>query len=79
MTAELGKFWTMRKGSIGPPNIYLGNKFSKTTLENGVKCWLFSSAQYVYEAVNNIERHLKTTDHSLPKKSPVPFQPDYRP
>ena len=79
LTAELGKFWTMKKGSIGPPNIYLGNKVSKVTLEKGVKYWSFSSAQYVHEAVNNVERHLKITDYSLPRKAPVPFQPDYRP
>ena len=48
---EIGKFWTMKKGSIGPPNIYLGNKVSKVKLENGVSCWAFSSAQYVHAAV----------------------------
>ena len=73
LTAELGKFWKMKKDSIGPPNIYVGNKVSKVTLANGVKCWSFSSAQYVIAAVNNIERYLKTANQSLPKKAPIPF------
>ena len=79
LSNELGKFWTMKKGSIGPPNKYLGNKVSKVTLENGVKCWSFSSAQYVIEAVNNVERHLKSKGQSLPKKAPAPFEANYRP
>ena len=56
---EIGKFWTMKKGSIGPPNIYLGNKVSKVTLENGISCWDFRSAQYVHAAVNNVKIYLK--------------------
>ena len=35
---ELGKFWALKKISVEPPNICLGNKVSKVTLENGVKC-----------------------------------------
>ena len=69
----------MKKGSICPPNIYLGNKFSKVTLKNGVKCRLFSLAQYVHEVANNIERRPKMTYHSLPRKAPTPFQPEYCP
>ena len=69
----------MKKGSIGPPNIYLGNKVSKVTLENGVKCWSFSSAQYVTEAVNNVVRYLKTKGQSIPRKAPAPFETNYRP
>ena len=49
------------------------------TLENGVKCWSFSSAQYVTAAENNVERHLKTAGHTLPRKAPAPFETDYCP
>ena len=69
----------MKRDSIAPPNIYLGNKVSKVTLENGVKCWSFSSAQYVHAAINNVERHLVKSNQSLPKKAPAPFEPNYRP
>ena len=57
---ELGKFWTLKKNSVGPPNLYLGNKVSKVTLENGVKCWSFGAGQYVQAAVANVEKCLKT-------------------
>jgi hypothetical protein len=76
---ELGKFWTLKKTSVGPPNLYLGNKVSKVTLENGVKCWSFSAAQYVQSAVANVEKHLKTTNECLPRKANSPFSKDYRP
>ena len=33
LTNEIGKFWKMKKRSIGPPNIYLGNKVSKVSLK----------------------------------------------
>ena len=69
----------MKRDSIAPPNIYLGNKVSEVTLENGVKCCSFSSAQYVHAAINNVERHLTKSNQSLPKKAPAPFEPNYRP
>ena len=56
---EIGKYWLMKRGSIDPPTIYLGNKVSKVTLENGVHAWAFSSAQYVKAAVSNVEQMLK--------------------
>ena len=69
LTSEIGKFWIMKRDSIAPPNIYLGNKVSKVTLENGVKCWSFSSAQYVHTAINNVERHLKKIKSVTSKES----------
>ena len=44
---ELGKYFGLKPGSIGPPKIYLGGKMRKVTLDNGVDAWSFSSAQYV--------------------------------
>ena len=32
---EIGKYWILKPNSIGPPKLYLGNKVSKVTLENG--------------------------------------------
>ena len=69
----------MKKGSIGSPNLYLGNKVSKITLENGTNCWSFSSAQYVHSAVNNVEQYLRGNNESLPKNAKCPFKTDYRP
>jgi hypothetical protein len=44
VTKEIGKFWTHKKNSVGPPSIYLGNKVTKITLENDVTYWVFSSS-----------------------------------
>jgi hypothetical protein len=42
LRSEIGKFFYLKKGSVGPPKIYLGNKVSKVTLDNGVDAWSFS-------------------------------------
>ena len=76
---EIGKYWTLKKGSLGPPNIYLGNKVSEIVLENGVRAWSFSSLQYVQEAVKNVELHLKKTNEKLPSFAPSPLTSNYRP
>ena len=76
---ELGKFWTLKKGSVGPSNNYLGNKVSELSLENGVKCWSFVAAQYVQSAAANVSRHLKEINQCLPHKATSPFTTDYWP
>ena len=73
---EIGKYWTLKPNSVGPPKLYLGNKVSKVTLENDVQCWSFSSAQYVSAAVANVDKYLKERNESLPKKSTTPFRGD---
>ena len=70
---EIGKYFYIKKGSVGPPEIYLGNKVSHVTLANGQKAWGFSSSQYVQNAVKNIEDYLKKNGKCLPKKAPSPF------
>ena len=52
---ELGKRFTLKEKSIGDPEQCLGNKVSLVTLENGAKCWSFSSSQCVQAAVKNAE------------------------
>ena len=79
LTKEIGKFWTLKPQSVGPPSIYLGNKVTKVTLENDVQCWSFSSSQYVQAAIANLEKYLKERQQSLPKKASSPFRGDYRP
>ena len=76
---EIGKYWILKPSSIGPPKIYLGNKVSTVTLENGVLAWSFSSSQYVQSAIANVERYLKGKDESLPKRASAPFSANYRP
>ena len=56
---EIGRYWMLKEGLLGPPTIYLGNKVSHVQLENGVTAWSFSSSLYVQEIVKNLEAILK--------------------
>ena len=76
---EIGRYFYIKSGSVGPPDIYLGNKVTKVLLENGKYAWAFSSSQYVQNAVKNIEKYLKEKGLSLPKNASAPFPNDYRP
>ena len=64
---------------IGPLSIYLGNKVSLVTLENGVKAYSFSSSQYVQNAVRNVEEHLAKKGEKLPPRSKSPWPSIFRP
>ena len=69
----------MKKGSVGHPKIYLGNKVSKVTVENGLDAWAFSSSQYVQATAVNVERYLSKRGYMLPKRTYTPFMTNYRP
>ena len=55
----MGKYFELKQELIGPPDIYLGGRVSKVTLENVVEAWSFSSTQHVKYAVENIYRYIK--------------------
>lgn len=76
---EIGKYFYVKESSIGPPELYLGSKVSKVTLENGVKAWAFCSSQYVQAAVSNVQEYLKKEGKCLPKKASAPIPNGYRP
>ena len=76
---EIGKYFVIKPGSIGPPKIYLGNKVSKVTLDNGVDAWSFSSSQYVQNAVANVDTYLRKLGKSLSRKAMAPFTTGYHP
>ena len=76
---EIGKYFIMKPGSIGPPKIYLGGHMRKITLENSVKAWGFSSSQYCQAAVRNVEDYLAKTNKKLPLRALTPIRTDYRP
>ena len=44
---DIGKYFVIKKGSIGVPKIYLENKVLQAIFSNGAEAWLFSSYQYV--------------------------------
>ena len=75
---EASRF-TIKEKSIGPPTQYLGNKVSQVTMQNGVKCWSFSSSQYVQSAVKNVEDYLSKTGDKLPIRNKSPWTSNYRP
>ena len=56
---KLDKFFLMKEGSIGPPDIYLGAKLSKVKQPNQVQAWAMSPSKYVQEAVKNCEEYLE--------------------
>ena len=82
---ELGRYFELKEESIGAPKIYLGGRVRKVQLDNNVKCWAFSSSQYVRAAVKNVEEYLekrhKSGDmmFSMPKKAETPMSTTYRP
>ena len=79
LRAEIGKHFTLKEKSIGPPKIYLGGKVGKVTLENGQKCWGYSSSQYVQNAVKNVEEFLSKREAKLPMRGKYPITTGYRP
>ena len=71
---QIDKYFKMKKGSIGDPDIYLGAKLKEHTLPNGVKAWGKSPSKYIQEAVKNIETYLaKEGQPGLKKKITSPF------
>jgi len=63
---KLDHYFKMKPGSIGDPDVYLGNKLKPVVLPNGVVAWGMSSSKYVQEAVANLERYI--ADGHLPGK-----------
>ena len=77
---DLGKYFELKKQSVGPPKIYLGGHCRKVTLDTGVEAWGFGSSQYVRSAVKNVESYLATqTKYSMSKKAETPLTSSYRP
>ena len=76
---EIGEHFTLKEESIGVPRQYLGGKLRKVELQNGVTSWAFSSAQYVKEAVKNVEDYLATIDRRLSPRTATPLTQNYRP
>ena len=71
----------MKSGSIGDPNMYLGDKLSQVLLENRVGAWANSASEYVQEAVSNSEDYLHGHfgGQKFAKKVINPFESEYDP
>ena len=62
---KLDKYFKMKDGSIGDPDMYLGAKLRKFTLANGVQAWGFSPSKYVNDAIRNMEKYLQDEMNGL--------------
>ena len=76
---QINKYFKIKPDSIGEPKFYLGAKFSKVKLSNGVEAWGMSSSKYTQAAVANVEEYLQKTGRKLGKKTPTPMVHGYRP
>jgi hypothetical protein len=79
---DLGRYFNLKEKSTGPPKIYPGGSVRKVQLDNRIKCWAYSSLQYVQAAVKNVEAYLSMIDDErwrLPEKAETPLQTSYRP
>jgi hypothetical protein len=66
--AQNDKYFKMNPGSILEPTFYLGAKFKKTVMTNGVVAWGMSSSKYVQVAVQTVEEYLKNNGYTKLKK-----------
>ena len=78
---KIDKFFKMKDGLIGNPDIYLGAKVKQMELPNRVKAWPLSSSKYIQEAVQNCKKYLahSMNGRKLTRKAPNPFPRDYGP
>jgi len=76
---EIDKFFPMKEGSIGDPDIYLGAKLRKVQLNNGVFCWALSPSKYVQEAVDTTLKYIKKEYdmNDFPKNGTGPWPNDF--
>lgn len=78
MLRELDKYFPMKEGSIGDPDIYLGSKLRRIKLDNGASAWSMSSSKYVQDAVRNVEEYVeKKLNRKLPKRVGGPWPTGY--
>jgi hypothetical protein len=76
----LNKIYRLKEGSVGKPKKYLGADVVEYQIPGQVKPkWGFSSAQYITEAIRNIEMLLAERNQTLSPKAPTPFSSGYRP
>ena len=76
---RLDKYFPLKPGSVGPPNLYLGGKLTEIVLPNGVKAWSISGSKYIQEAIANLEKELSKRGLQLKKKVNSPLSSGYRP
>ncbi len=79
---RLDKYFKMKLGSIGDPDVYLGATIKQMCLANGVMAWASSPSKYVRASVDAVMKYLTNLGDrrwSIPKKAANPFPGDYEP
>jgi hypothetical protein len=79
---KIDKYFPLKPGSVGKPDMYLGTKLREIMFTNVEKAWAMSPSKYVQESVSNCVKHVKANMSdmfSLPKKAINPFTTDYEP
>jgi hypothetical protein len=83
---RLDKYFKMKPGSIGDPDVYLGATIKQMRLANGVMAWAGSPSKYVRASVDAVTKYLTNLGDrrwsrrwSMPKKAANPFPRDYEP
>jgi hypothetical protein len=74
----LNSRYTMKEGSVKPPDEYLGAQIRKYNL-NGKEVWSMSSDLYVKRAIADVETELAYLEQGLRTKVPTPLSNKYRP
>ena len=79
---QIGRYFKLKEGSIGPPKLYLGGNVRKVVLDNGVEAWAFGSSQYCQNAVKGVKAWLSKGENQrwkMPKNANTPMRTIYRP
>ena len=76
---RIGKYFTLKEGSVGEPKLYLGARISKVQLPNGVVAWAWSPSKYIQESIRNLEVHLGKKGLKLRKGVNTPLSNGYCP
>jgi hypothetical protein len=79
---RLDKYFKMKPGSIGDPDVYLGATIKQMRLAKGVMVWASSPLKYVWALVDAVTKYLTNLGDrrwSMPEKAANPFPGDDEP
>ena len=76
---EMDECFELKKHSVASLNQCLGNKVLLVELASGVKCWSFSSSQFIQNSVKSIEECLHKKGEKSPLRAKSPCSSGYLP
>ena len=75
---EVAEKFILKKDKIDPPEIYLGGRLAKKSL-NGKYIWTISSVDYVKGIIKNVEVRMVKEGIRLPRRAETPMSSYYTP